>query len=624
MDKLIGRTFGKYEIQRELGRGGMAAVYLAYQGDLDRHVALKVLPREFMHERNYLERFRREVRTIANLRHPHILTVHDFGEEDGWTYLVMNYVEGDTLADRIEASGNQMSLPLVVRITGQIASALDFAHGRGIIHRDIKPANVLMDQQDNAYLADFGIVKLAEANEQLTGSGMVGTPSYMAPEMSGAGSISPLVDVYALGVTLYQMLTGELPYKGDTPVGVMMGHTFQPIPDARTLRPDIPTDFQRVINRTLDKDPAKRYQSAGAIFADLQQAGVGQRAAATLIEVPAAPTNPAGYSSLDATMPEAVRPYGSIPATPPPPVYQPPARHDTSAPPPAMQTPRTKGSTKLLLPAGIVITLVVCVGLPLLVGGTILGKNMLDQNATAAARETAVAEAQASGTANTIATHTAAPHATATAQEQASATAQAQATGTENAQATASAEAQSNQEESYQATQDFLSGLISNAPIAFGLEDRTLRMVDNGYTEGIDSGTDVTNFFAIADFFPHVSGRWSIGYIFRSDVSSGMQYLMVVRYTGEWEFGLLDADEANSYVLIDSGKTSAVSPTANNLLLIVHERYGEFHLNDTLVTELDLSEFTGSGTVWACSDFYPDDTHAGTVDVEGFGVWELP
>ncbi|MBN1430487.1 MAG: SUMF1/EgtB/PvdO family nonheme iron enzyme [Anaerolineae bacterium] len=272
MSDLVGHILGSYKIIDEIGHGGMANVYRAVQPSIGREVAVKVLPTNFLQDRMFLERFSREVQVIAKLQHPHILPVYDFGEQDGLPYIVMAYMTGGTLSEHIKANGKNMPLDEVARLISQIAQGLDFAHKKGIIHRDFKPSNVLIDEAGNTYLADFGIAKATEGTVQLTGSGIVGTPTYMAPEMADQGGVSPLVDVYALGVTLYQILTGELPYSADTPMGTLLAHITKPIPDARILRPDLPDTVQHIIERALAKNPKERYQTAGALASDLQSA----------------------------------------------------------------------------------------------------------------------------------------------------------------------------------------------------------------------------------------------------------------------------------------------------------------------------------------------------------------
>ncbi|MBN1311507.1 MAG: serine/threonine protein kinase [Anaerolineae bacterium] len=266
---LAGRTIGSYKILDVIGHGGMADVYRAVQPSIGREVAVKILPAYFLQEPTFVERFAREVQIIASLQHPHILPVYDFGEEDDLSYIVMAYMSGGTLADRIRREGG---LPLreVSRLVEQIAGGLDFAHEKGIIHRDFKPSNVLLDEKDNVYLADFGIAKITEGTAQLTGSGVVGTPAYMAPELSREGGLTALVDVYALGATLFEMLTGRHPYHATTPIGLIMAHIGEPIPDVRRYRPDLPDAVQRVVEHAMAKEPYQRSQSPGALAAELK------------------------------------------------------------------------------------------------------------------------------------------------------------------------------------------------------------------------------------------------------------------------------------------------------------------------------------------------------------------
>ncbi len=271
---LTGRTLGQYEIGQQLGQGGMATVYVAQQTSIGRTVAIKVMPSYFMGEPNFLQRFEREVKVIAGLQHPRVLPVFDYGQLEGRPYIVMAYMPGGTLADKIRQG--PMPLSEVSRLITQIAEGLDHAHNKGVIHRDFKPSNVLLDENGNAHLADFGIAKISESTVQLTGSGIVGTPAYMAPEMAETGAVTPAVDIYALGITLYQMLAGKYPYQGETPIRVMMAHAQDPIPDVRQVRPDVPEAVSQVVMKAMAKNPADRYATAGELAADLRAALAGQ------------------------------------------------------------------------------------------------------------------------------------------------------------------------------------------------------------------------------------------------------------------------------------------------------------------------------------------------------------
>jgi serine/threonine-protein kinase len=264
----IPEKIDRYEIKNELGRGGMATVYQAYDPRFERDVALKVLPREFLHEAEFRARFTREARTIAALEHPAIVPVYDFGESDSQPYLVMRLMSGGSLMDRLEKGPIPMAE--ATEILRRIGSALDQAHRKGIIHRDLKPSNILFDQYGEAYLADFGIVRLSASSNALTASGsLVGTPTYMSPEqVYGNKELDGRSDIYALGVILYQMLTGEIPYQADTPARMMMAHVMDPVPHILEKRPDLPADCDRIITKAMAKERDERFQTA----TDLTQA----------------------------------------------------------------------------------------------------------------------------------------------------------------------------------------------------------------------------------------------------------------------------------------------------------------------------------------------------------------
>ncbi len=219
-----------------------------------------------MHDSNFSDRFYREVDIIARLQHPHILPVYDFGEQDQMPYIVMAYIRGGTLTDKIKQQG-PLSLSEVARIVRQTADALDYAHSKGIIHRDFKPSNILLDEQGNTYLADFGLAKLTEAQHQITGTAMLGTPAYMAPEQASSGDLTPAADVYAFGITVFQMLTGRVPFETGHPMAVLLAHATQPIPDITAIRTTLTDDTQYVINLALAKTVEGRYPAAGT-FAD--------------------------------------------------------------------------------------------------------------------------------------------------------------------------------------------------------------------------------------------------------------------------------------------------------------------------------------------------------------------
>ncbi len=345
----------QYQITELLGKGGMASVYKAVQKSINRVVAVKVLPRSFMHDETFMQRFRQEAELIARLEHFHILPIYDYGEFEGMPYIVMRYLEGGTVQRRIE----QGPLPWedILRITSHIAGALDYAHARAIIHRDIKPSNILLDAEGNAYLADFGIAKMSESTAHLTGSGIVGTPAYMAPEQSRPGPPAPSVDIYALGVTVFEMITGHQPYRADTPIAQIMMHLQSPVPSVRDYNPDIPVEVDEVIAKALAKQPEDRFQSATE-FARALETAVRQ----------------GGSWEVDRTLVAPER-MVSTPPSPYAPTYEAPGRPATTTAPreSAAAVPRaaSKGGRTLLWVGGGALGLVVVGGLliALLLGG---------------------------------------------------------------------------------------------------------------------------------------------------------------------------------------------------------------------------------------------------------------
>ncbi|HLY24822.1 MAG TPA: protein kinase [Aggregatilineales bacterium] len=275
----IGKTLGQYEVLSLIGKGGMATVYSAWQASMERDVAIKVISGDLAGNANFIARFEREARVIARLQHPHILPVYDFGRQDDVLFLVMRLVEGGSLDQRLHKAALPVSL--VARMFTQIASALSYGHDQGIIHRDLKPNNILLDIHDNPYLTDFGIAKMVQdSTSSLTAPGTVmGTPAYMAPEMWRGETIDARADIYALGIMLYEMLTGDLPFKGDTPYAMMYMHFDAPPPSLAPLKPDLPEGVAAVIGKALAKHSQDRYGSAEQMAQDLNDALAGKTTA---------------------------------------------------------------------------------------------------------------------------------------------------------------------------------------------------------------------------------------------------------------------------------------------------------------------------------------------------------
>lgn len=253
---------GIYEIKSELGRGGMATVYRAYDSRFEREVAVKVLPHELLHaDPQFRLRFEREAKIIAQLEHSAIVPVYDVGEADGQPYFVMRYMNGGSLSERIKAG--VFSIEEATKILEAIAPGLDEAHARGIVHRDIKPSNILFDKRGNPYISDFGIAKLSQAQSgSVTGSAIIGTPAYMAPEQAQGIEVDGRADVYALGIILFEMLTGKQPYEADTPMAVAIKHITDPVPHIRQTNPKLPEGMETLIQKAMAKNKADRFSTA--------------------------------------------------------------------------------------------------------------------------------------------------------------------------------------------------------------------------------------------------------------------------------------------------------------------------------------------------------------------------
>lgn len=263
MKGIEGLTLGRYELRRRIAQGGMAEVYLAYDRRVRRQVAVKVL---YGRDEPFVRRFEREALAVGALSHNHILPLYDFGEQSPWYYLVMPYVDGCTLRDYLFRH-KQLTLEEAASFLSQIASALQYAHDHGVVHRDVKPSNILLRQDGYAYLVDFGLAKAIQSAEALTSAGaMVGTPEYMAPEQSN-GLSDYRSDIYSLGIILYQMLTGQLPFLAESPVAVSLKHIQSQPPSPRTLNSAIPQSIEDVILKAMAKDPANRYQAAKELAA---------------------------------------------------------------------------------------------------------------------------------------------------------------------------------------------------------------------------------------------------------------------------------------------------------------------------------------------------------------------
>jgi len=276
MSDLTGQILGRrYHLVTRLGRGGMADVYQAYQPLLDRYVAIKVLHSHLAEEEDFIGRFEREPKTVARLRHNNIVQVHDFDVEGGLYYMVMELVEGPTLRAELEArsrNGQSLNLAETVRIITALASAIDYAHTRGMVHHDLKPSNIMFTATGEVVLTDFGVARLVGATYRTLPGSIYGTPAYIAPEQAQGERGESRSDIYALGVILYEIVTSQLPFEADTPFALIMKHLNEPPSPPTTIKPDIPKSVNKIILKALSKKPEDRYQRADKLALALQEA----------------------------------------------------------------------------------------------------------------------------------------------------------------------------------------------------------------------------------------------------------------------------------------------------------------------------------------------------------------
>ncbi len=295
VDNLVGQTLGQYQLRELLGAGGMGAVYLAYQANLKREVAVKVLPTGLAEQAGYIERFNREAEIAAKLEHPNIVPIYDYGTQNSISYVVMRRLGGGSLAQRLapreDGTPVKPSVGETMNFLRQLASALDYAHSHQVVHRDIKPGNVMFDNHGSAYLVDFGIAKMLDSASNLTGTGMmVGTPSYMAPELWRGEQASPASDQYALAAMIYGMMAGRLPFEAPTPYSLMHKHMNEMPTPVQALRSDVPASLTPVLERALAKEPRDRFQTATAFAQAFEAAAEGAKGEPTgVFTAPVAP-----------------------------------------------------------------------------------------------------------------------------------------------------------------------------------------------------------------------------------------------------------------------------------------------------------------------------------------------
>ncbi|EJW17525.1 serine/threonine-protein kinase PrkC [Paenibacillus alvei DSM 29] len=260
---------GRYEIITRIGGGGMALVYKALDNLLNRYVAVKVLRQQFVHDEEFIRRFRREAQSAASLSHPNVVSIYDVGQEEDTHFIVMEYVEGHNL-NEIILERAPLQVDESIRISTQICDALDHAHQNHIIHRDIKPHNILIGRNGRVKVTDFGIARAVTSSTITQTGSVVGSVHYFSPEHAKGVSTGEKSDLYSLGIVLYQMLTGQLPFLGESPISVALKHLQEPFDEPRAVNPHIPQSVENVILKSMRKNPAERYQSAAEMMRDLE------------------------------------------------------------------------------------------------------------------------------------------------------------------------------------------------------------------------------------------------------------------------------------------------------------------------------------------------------------------
>jgi serine/threonine protein kinase len=660
-----GQMLGPYRIISELGRGGMSIVYKAYHPTMDRYVGIKVLIHQYANDEGFRGRFRQEVRLLSKLEHPHILAVYDCGETPDETpegipanvpYLVMRYLEGGTLKEYMETQmppamrEGQASGAVTTRVPGlqhevtdqfftQLADALQYAHEQGIIHRDIKPGNIMVDRRGNVFLTDFGIAKLMEGSIHFTPSGAItGTPAYMSPEQAEGEKLDPRSDVYSLGIVLYEMLTGRVPFEAETPVTALQKKLSEPLPSPRAINAEISPLMETVLYKALTKSPDDRFSSMREFSIAWKQAVSTKPGSspgtATQPGMAAPPTEQS--ITADKTVvkqlgvwepAEAKAPAQSPPPSPPqrtptPPPYNRPMSPPTRVTPPPVQHEMIQPDKerKSIIPVwgwlvGIVIFLcVVVVG----VSGLLTVNKLLGPQIQTG--KTVTAEVQPTGTAITLLQATTVTPLLASSQPLA--TLQAIITPLLTHEPTS------------------LTGIPPTETTALGSSQGEGEMLVYGPQKGywehhadaepqlFSTSLNESNFTAQVSFYnpyPTAIGIWDAGFIFRG-VGTDNGLGLIIRADKTWE--LVDYSEGK-FTVVEKGKVDSLDDRAgksNKVVLLVLDEIGLLFVNNFFSGSFDLSRNTTSGDVLIGTGFYRERSgvEGKETQYEDLNAWKMP
>jgi serine/threonine protein kinase len=602
MSGLEGISLGRYRLQRRLGRGGMAEVYLATDDQMQRDVAVKVVSSSQM---EFVERFVREVGTIGNLHHDHILPAYDYGEQDYWHYLVMPYIENGTLSDLLQEG--PLSLTHAGELLQQIADGLQYAHQHGLIHRDIKPSNILLRDDHHAYLADFGLARALESSSDLTQTGtLLGTPEYMAPEIAD-GPAGMSSDIYALAILLYQMITGRVPFQGDSAISVFWKHIRDTPQPPSYINPEIPPEVDEVLMRALEKEPELRYPTPLALSLAYQEA-IGIREKLVLQSLYETETMQRG--DMEAVLPGVSVSSPLLPETPRQQMQMalPASRRGTVRPPrrlrrqsPALTPVMMAQPLETITPEHIIMPTPRPAPVRLrkrhtnrLIGGIIIG--LVFFLVVSSLLTVLAIQSHQQGNAATTSTNLTGNKKTP--QVQSTQQVATSTTGTANAQAT------------QQATDGIVTAITGKTPL---LSD-PLNAPDNGWPDDgsscafTSSGYQVvvnaastlqpcisgTLQYSNAAFETHVtllSGD-DAGIIFRADADGSQFYDFEITNSGQFYFRDRAANQYN--YLIHNTTSSAIQPggTSNTLLVIAKGSLFQFFINGTFVDQIQDATLT--------------------------------